>query len=71
VHRLKRVIMGLTAFLAFAGARAQEFSPNLQQLNHRAFTRLEGAPQICTPLLKPRMARSGWDLKQDSPASMA
>ncbi len=41
---MQHVIMGLTAFLAFASACAQDFNPSLQQLNHRRFTRLEGAP---------------------------
>src|SRR5580698_2786981 len=44
MYRLQHVIMGLTAFLAFASACAQDFNPSLQQLNHRRFTRLEGAP---------------------------
>ena len=44
MHRLQHVIIGLTAFLAFASACAKDFSPSLQQLNHRGFTQLEGAP---------------------------
>ncbi len=43
-HGLKHVIIGLTALLASASACAQDFRPNLQQLNHRGYTRLEGAP---------------------------
>jgi signal transduction histidine kinase/ligand-binding sensor domain-containing protein len=41
---MKHVIIWVAGVLVFASARAQEFSPTLQQLNHRAFTRLEGAP---------------------------
>jgi ligand-binding sensor domain-containing protein len=44
MHCLKHAIIGLTACLTFASACAQDFSPSLQQLNHRRFTRLEGAP---------------------------
>lgn len=44
MHCLKHVIILVAGVLVFAGARAQEFSLTLQQLNHRAFTRLEGAP---------------------------
>jgi ligand-binding sensor domain-containing protein len=44
MHRLKQVILGLSALLAYVSACAQDFSPNLQQLNHRGFTQLEGAP---------------------------
>ena len=44
MHCLVHVIVWVAGVLVFASARAQEFSPTLQQLNHRAFTRLEGAP---------------------------
>jgi signal transduction histidine kinase/ligand-binding sensor domain-containing protein len=44
VHCVKHVVIWVAGVLVFASARAQEFSPNLQQLNHRGFTRLEGAP---------------------------
>jgi signal transduction histidine kinase/ligand-binding sensor domain-containing protein len=44
MHRLTRVIIGLLGFLGFAAAGALDFNPTLAQLNHRAFTRLEGAP---------------------------
>jgi len=40
----KQVITWLSGILAFSNGGAQDFTPTLQQLNHRAFTRLEGAP---------------------------
>src|ERR1700722_2645324 len=44
VRCLKHMVIWVAGVLVFASARAQEFSSTLQQLNHRAFTRLEGAP---------------------------
>jgi streptogramin lyase len=44
MHRLKYGIIGLTACLAFASVCAEDFSPSLEQFNHRSFTRSEGAP---------------------------
>lgn len=41
---VKHVIIWVLGILAVASACAEDFSPNLQQLNHRGFTRLEGAP---------------------------
>ncbi|HEY0801288.1 MAG TPA: ATP-binding protein, partial [Steroidobacteraceae bacterium] len=41
---LKHSITFLMGILALSSARAQNFIPTLQQLNHRSFTRLEGAP---------------------------
>ena len=41
---MKRVIIGLMGVLASASVHAQNFIPTLQQLNHRSFTRLDGAP---------------------------
>jgi signal transduction histidine kinase/ligand-binding sensor domain-containing protein len=44
MHCLKHVVIGVAGALAVAGACAENFSPSLEQLNHRSFTRLEGAP---------------------------
>ena len=44
MHCLKHVITWLLGMLSVVGAYAQDFRPNLQQLNHRGYTRLEGAP---------------------------
>jgi signal transduction histidine kinase/ligand-binding sensor domain-containing protein len=44
MHCGKHVITWLLAMPAVVGARAQDFAPTLQQLNHRGYTRLEGAP---------------------------
>jgi signal transduction histidine kinase len=41
---VKHLITWLLGILAVASAGAEDFTPNLQQLNHRGFTRLEGAP---------------------------
>jgi len=44
MHCVKHIIIWVLGILAVASACAEDFSPSLEQLNHRSFTRLEGAP---------------------------